>query len=81
MISEFEALASKLRQKFPDVNFEVIEDDSLEACFYISVLSSGPDYAPELRQELPESWVFSGWHNPDQRNNMGVIKKSLKKRS
>lgn len=77
MESEFSKLAKELRKKYPEVYFEVIEDDSLEAGFYISVLSSGPDYAPEIAAELTPGWLFSGWRNPDQRNNMGVIKKAL----
>lgn len=76
MNQEIYELADTLRHKFPELGFEVIDFAESKSEFYIAVVSSGPDYAPELGAELPPGWKFRGWTNPDQRNNIGVVVRS-----
>lgn len=74
----FAELASQLEVIYPTLGFEVFEDNEAPDGFYIAVLSSGPDFGPDLQATLTAEWRFSGWGCPDQRNNMGTIKKRLK---
>ena len=69
----FDLVATQLSQDNPGMSFEVFDDDGFPGGFAIGVLSTGPDYAPDLQEQLPPAWRFLGWRNPEQRNNMSTI--------
>jgi hypothetical protein len=77
-LKSFREIVSLLEAKFPEVGCDIYEDDEAPDGYAIGLLSTGPDHAPPIEDFLPDDWRFSGWKNPDQRNNMGTVKKLLK---
>jgi hypothetical protein len=75
--AEFSQLASRIVEAFPEVYADVYGYDDAPGGYCIALLSSGPDHAPEIQKVVPPGWSFSGWKNPDQRNNMAVVKKRI----
>ena len=74
--NECQELVRVLEKRFPRLQFEVERDLDVRGNHYIFVLSDGPDYLPDLKPVVFDSWRWSGWVNLDQRNNMCVIKKA-----
>jgi hypothetical protein len=73
--TQFQQMLERLSRALPEIYFEIVEDEESPEGFYIALLSTGPDHTPDVQQLIPKDWVFSGWRNPDQRNNLAVVRR------
>ncbi len=74
--NEFRQLEADLQKKFPLLIFEVLDDDEAPEGLYIAVLSTGPDYGPDLRLDLPGALEFFWLELPRSTQQYGIYQET-----